>query len=178
MVSPIAKYASICVVSAVAPRMSPPTPVEWSPLEEEPLACERGEERDHVDLALGAPLDELILGRDRRDESADVAPTLDRREVDRHVLPEVIRGHRVTRLVHRHRVTLALDVFVVVGEPVLLHVLRLDDVRPADPVASVADRDDERLVHDVLHVGAARVRRDGRQLRDLLVAESCFTLSK
>ena len=31
IVSPIAKYASIWVVSAVAPRMSPPTPVEWSP---------------------------------------------------------------------------------------------------------------------------------------------------
>ena len=50
--------------------------------------------------------------------------SFDRRDVDHHVPPGAVRGHRVTRLVDRHRVPLPVDVLAVVRQAVLLQLLR------------------------------------------------------
>ena len=118
--------------------------------EEEPFARERRQEGHDVDIPLGSPFHELVLGWDRRYEPPDVPTSFDRGDVDNGVLPQAIGHHRMASLVDRDRVPLPLDVLVVVRQAVLLQLLRLDDVAPRDGVTAVADRDHERLVDRVL----------------------------
>ena len=147
-------------------------------VEEHALAGER-RQRDHdVDLALGLPRSEPVLERDRRDETTRAAAALDRGDVDRDRAVEAVEGDRVTRLVDRDRVPLTLDVLPVVGYPVRLLVFRLEHVGPRDRVASVADREHERLVHGVLDRRAGGVGRDHRELLDLLVGELVLHLGE
>ena len=129
-------------------------------VEEQALAGERREVDHDVDLAFRLPHAEAVLDRDRLHEPTGVAATLDRGHVDRHSRAQPVEGDRVARLVDGDRVSLALDVLPVVGEPVLLDVLRRQHVGPGDRVAAFADGVDQRLVHRVLDRCAGRVRRD------------------
>src|SRR6185295_1945483 len=101
--------------------MSPPTPVEWSPSKKSRspasdarklIASVSRSERHSTNWSSG--------GIDATNPPMSAA--LDRGHVDHGMAPHPIRDHRVTGLVHRHGVAFALDVFVVVGQAVLLHL--------------------------------------------------------
>ena len=140
-------------------------------VEEQTLAGERREVDHDVDLALGLPHAEPVFDRDRLHEPTRVTATLDRGDVDRHSRAQPVEGDRVARLVDGDGVTLTLDVLPVVGEPVLLDVLRRQHVGPRDRVAAFADGVDQGFVHRVLDRRTGGVRRDDRELLEVGVGE-------
>ena len=71
-------------------------------------------------------------------------------------------------LVDGDGVPLALDVLPVVGQTVLLDVLRRQHVGPGDRVAPFTDRMNQRFVHRFLDRGARRARRDERDVLDIV----------
>ncbi len=132
-------------------------------VEEEPLAGERCDERDDVALLAGLPVDELLLQGHRGDEAAGAATPFDasrRRSSSRFCSRYMATACDASWM--RDRVTLPVGVLPVVGRAVVLEVLRLERVGVHDGVASVSNRDDERLVDDVLDRRSRRIRRHQR----------------
>ena len=129
---------------------------------------------------LGLPVDELLLERDRGDEAAGAAA------------PSRSSRRRSSRASAERYIATACDAswiatawrsqsayFQSSAGPLFLRCFALSDVGVLDGVASVADRDDERLVHDVLDRGAGRVRRHrSRASRPRSGVSECFTLSR
>ena len=72
---------------------------------------------------------------------------------------------------HGDGVPLALDVLDVLGRAEVLELLGPDHVFPRDDLPAVPDRDDQRLVDEVLDRGAGGVRGDRGELVDLLGGE-------
>ena len=83
------------------------------------------------------------------------------------MVPDPVGDHRVTGLVDRHGVALALHVLHILGKAQFFQLLGPQHVRPADVIPAVADGEDEGLVDEVLDGGARRVGRDGGELVDL-----------
>ncbi len=137
-------------------------------LEEHPLAHDGREEGHHVDLDLGAPVDEPVLQRHRSHEAAGVPPALDGRHVDHHVLLQPVHDHRVAGLVQGDAVAFPLDVLVVVGQAMFFDRFGLQQVLPGDDLPVRLDRLDERLVDHVLDARARGVRAHHRKPLHLL----------
>ena len=170
-VLPMPQYPSMYEATVVAWSRSPETPDELSLSKYVRLPGQRGERDEDVRLVLAAPPGELVLRLDRRHHAQVVAALLDRGYVDLHVMPRPVSDYRVARLVDRDRVPLPLDILHVLGRTEFLELLGLDHVLIGDDVTPVPDRDDQRLIDQVLDAGARRVRGDRGELVDLLVGE-------
>src|ERR687891_1206979 len=103
--------------------------------------------RDHLLLRSQEHLLDLL----RRDQSERRFALLDRDDLDLQLAAfERVRRDRVGGLVRRHHLLLALQVLHLLLEADLFGELRLPQVGPRERVASVLEREQQRLVDDVL----------------------------
>ena len=148
-----------------------PHPRRVVALEEHPLPGQAGQRHLDVHFVFGLPLRESILERDVGDEAAHVSAALDGGHVDVGVGLQEVGGHRVAGFVNGDRELLPFHVLEPLRRAHLLEGLGFPDVVPLDHLPVVPLRQDERLVDQVLDLGARVVGRLGGQLLDLLLGD-------